>query len=103
MLITVNGQMVFGLLPEDLDEESGETLKGAADHAVARLRATLEARARQQNWPLLLRAIGLSLAATLIAIFGIWLVIRASRVGLSRLESEPADVSANSGQPKTVT
>jgi hypothetical protein len=27
ILITVNGQMVFGLLPEDLDPESGETLK----------------------------------------------------------------------------
>jgi small-conductance mechanosensitive channel len=91
MLITVNGQMVFGLLPEDLDPESGETLKGAADHAVAQLGATLEARTRQQNWQLLLRAMVLSMAATLIALFGIWLVIRAGRVGLSRLEKTARD------------
>jgi small-conductance mechanosensitive channel len=85
VLITVNGQFMFSIMQEDLDTESGETLKSAADNAVAQLRATLEARARQQNWSVLLRAIGLSLAATLIALSGIWLVIRASRKSLSRL------------------
>ncbi len=85
-LITVNGQLAFGLMPEDLDPESGETLKVAADRAVAQLRAALEARARQRSWPLLIRAIGLSLAATLIALFGMWLIVRASRRSLDRLE-----------------
>jgi small-conductance mechanosensitive channel len=85
-LITVNGKMLFGLLPEDLDPESGETLKDAAGHAVDQLQTALEARRRQQNLPLLLRAIGLSLAATLIALFGIWLIIRAGRIGLSLLD-----------------
>jgi small-conductance mechanosensitive channel len=85
MLITVNGQIVFGLMPKDLDPESGETLKGATDQAVAQLRATLEARTRQGKWSLLLRAIGLSLAATLIALIGIWLDSRAYRKGLSYL------------------
>jgi small-conductance mechanosensitive channel len=93
VLIIVNNQLAFGLLPEDLDPESGETLEGAADHAVAQLRATLEARARQQNWSLLFRAMGLSLAATLITFFGVWLIIRASHRGLSRLE-KPADERA---------
>jgi small-conductance mechanosensitive channel len=86
VFITVNGESMFGLMPEDLDPESGETLKSAADDAVARLRATFEARARQRNWSVLLRAMGLSLAATLIALSGIWLVIRASRKYLSRLK-----------------
>jgi small-conductance mechanosensitive channel len=90
-LITVNGKMVFGLLPEDLDPEAGETLKGAAENAVAQLQTTLEARTRQQNLPMLLRAIGFSLAATLIALFGIWLIIHASRVGLSYLEKTSRD------------
>jgi small-conductance mechanosensitive channel len=86
VLITVNGQYIFGLLPDDLDPESGETLKSAADNAVARLRATLEARARQRNMSLLLRGIGSSLGATIIALFGIGLVIRAGRMGLSRMK-----------------
>jgi hypothetical protein len=87
VLITVNGQPAFGLMPEDLDPESGETLKVAADRAVAQLRAALEARARQRSWPLLIRAIGLSLVATLIALFGMWLLVRAGRKSLTRLEN----------------
>jgi small-conductance mechanosensitive channel len=85
MILIVNGKFVFGLLPEDLDPESGETLKNAADFAVAQLLATLDARSRQRNWSLLLRAIGLSITATLVALFGIWLVIRVGRKALSRL------------------
>jgi len=86
MLITFNGKPMFRLMPEDLDPESGETLKAAADHAVAQLRATLEARANQHNWSLLLRSIGLSAAATLFALLGVWLVMRLGREFLSWLE-----------------
>jgi small-conductance mechanosensitive channel len=99
ILITVNGQLAFGLMPEDLDPESGETLKVASDRAVTQLRAALEARARQRSWPLLIRAIGLSLAATLIALFGIWLVVRAGRKSLSRLENS----ARGSGRPLAIS
>ncbi|MBO0722387.1 MAG: mechanosensitive ion channel, partial [Blastocatellia bacterium] len=85
-LISVNNKLAFIIMPEDLDPESGDTLKDAADHAVTQLRATLEARARQRNMPLLLQAIGLSLVATLIALFAFSLVIRASTRSLSWLE-----------------
>lgn len=86
ILIKVNGQTVFGLLQEDLDPESGETLESAADHAVAQLGATLEAREQQQNWALLLRSIVLSIVAVLSAVFAVWLTTRAGRLGLSYLE-----------------
>jgi small-conductance mechanosensitive channel len=86
VIITANGQFMFGLLPEDLDRESGETMKAAADQAVTNLRAALDARTRQQSWPLLLRATALSLTATVIAFLGIWLIIRAGRRSLSGLE-----------------
>lgn len=89
-LIAINGRIVFGLMPEDLDPESGETLKAATDHAVAQLRAALESRDRQQSWRLLLRSIVLSIAATLIALSGIWLVIRVGRGALSWLERADA-------------
>ncbi len=108
VLFTVNGQYVFGLMQEDLDPESGETLKDAADYAVAQLHATLDARSRQRNWSVLLRAIGLSIAATLIALFGILLVIRGGRKGLSRLEMtsgarvQPLTIAGINLQPMAV-
>src|SRR5262245_25389669 len=85
-IITANGQFMFGLMPEDLDPESGETLKMATDQAVSQLRAALESRTRQRSWPLLLKSIAASLAVTLIALFGISLAIRTGRKNLSRLE-----------------
>ncbi|MCI0660520.1 MAG: mechanosensitive ion channel family protein [Acidobacteria bacterium] len=85
-IITANGEFMFGLMPEDLDPESSETLKIATDRAVSQLRAALESRTRQRSWPLLLKSIAISLAATLIGLLGITLAIRAGRKSLSRLE-----------------
>src|ERR1043165_8717945 len=75
-IITVNGQFILVILSEDLDRESSETLKGAADQATSQLRIALDARARQRRWPVLLKAVGSVIAATLIALFGLWLLMR---------------------------
>ncbi len=90
-LITVNGQLAFGLMQEDLDPESGQTLKSAADQAAEQLRTVLEVRARQRSWPLLFRAIGLSLVATLVSLFGMWLIVRTGRRSLARLAKTAAE------------
>lgn len=79
IVVSVNDQQVFGILSTDLDQESNETLQAAADRVSAQLRAALEARAEQRSIPRLLRSIGLSVAATLLLIFGLWLVMRATR------------------------
>ena len=73
-IITVNGQFILVLLTEDLDRESSETLKAAADQATSRLRIALDARARQRHWPDLLKAIGWVIAATIVALLGLWLL-----------------------------
>jgi small-conductance mechanosensitive channel len=90
-LITVNAQVVFGIILEDLDSETGETLQDAYANAVARLREALEARSRQRSGPLLLRGIGLSIASTLVALFLGWLIVRVRR----RLLEETPDQRAN--------
>jgi hypothetical protein len=79
VIVSVNDQQVFGILTADLDHESNETLQAAADRVTAQLRAALEARAQQRSIPLLLRAIALSIGATLILLFALWLVMRATR------------------------
>lgn len=84
-IVTVNGSLAFTILTDDLDRESGETLTAATDQAIAQLRAALEARAQQRRWPVLLRGIGLSIAATLLLILGLWLVIRRGQRVLGRM------------------
>ena len=73
LLISVNDQYVFGILPGDLDSDSNETLQAAADRSIAQLRAALEARAQQRSVSRLVRSIGLSIAATLLLAFALWL------------------------------
>ena len=88
LMVSVNDQYVFAILAGDLDADSNETLQAAADHAVAQLRAALEARAQQRSVSRLVRAIGLSLAATLLLAFALWFVIRASRRLKGRLDQQ---------------
>ena len=87
MLVAVNGVPVIGVLPGDLDAESGETLRQAADKAAARLRAMLEARARQRSLPLMLKAVGLVIGATALFLAALWFVFRARRLLHSRVQA----------------
>ncbi len=96
-IITVNGQFILVILSEDLDRESSETLKAAADQATSQLRIALDARARQRHWPVLFKAIGAVIAATLITLLGLWLLVR----GGTRLhESMARRASAHSQRIK---
>ena len=55
-IVTVNGQLAFGIMTEDLDRESGETLSAAMDKATTQLRSALEARSQQRRFPGLVRS-----------------------------------------------
>lgn len=96
-IVTVNGQFILVLLAEDLDRESSETLKAAADQATAQLRIALDARAKQRRWPVLLKAIGSAIAATLIMLLGLWLL---GRVGIRLHELMLRRASAHSQRIK---
>ena len=79
VIISVNDQLAFAILTTDVDVDSNETMQAAVDHATTQLRFALEARAQQHSFSHLAKAIGLSVVATLILIFGLWLVARAAR------------------------
>jgi small-conductance mechanosensitive channel len=74
ILISVNNQPMFGVLPGDLDPEIGETLTQASGQAAAHLKAVLDARAQQSNLRLILKATGFSGIATLLFVGLLWLV-----------------------------
>src|SRR5207247_2440370 len=75
ILISVNQQPIFGVLPGDVNPEIGETVGQAASQAVLQLRTVLEARQQQRNVPLMLRAAGFAAAATLLFVGAVWLAV----------------------------
>jgi small-conductance mechanosensitive channel len=76
LLIFVNQQPVFGVIPGDLNREAGETLEQAAGQAADRLRGFLEAREQQRNLPFVLRAVGFAVIATLLFVGAVWLTLK---------------------------
>jgi small-conductance mechanosensitive channel len=90
VLLAVNGYIAFAILDGDLDREAQETLKTASDYATSQLRAALDARTQQRRGSVLLRGIGLSLAATALLVLGLWLAIRAGRRILAGIDRDAA-------------
>lgn len=86
VFVTIDSRMIVGLLPQDVDPESGLTLQQFADDVAERLREVLRAQAENRSLPALLRAIGLSIAATLAFAAAVWLAVRGRRKALARLE-----------------
>ena len=84
--VTVNGRIAFVILTGDVDPESGETLKAAADQATAQLRGALQARSQQRRLPVLFRGVALSIVATILLLVGLWLITRAGSRVLARID-----------------
>ncbi|MBK1724750.1 hypothetical protein CKO23_21490 [Thiocystis violacea] len=86
-LILVRDDIIVGILPEDLDPESGRTVEETARDGVERLREVFQARAEQQRLPLLLRGIGFALGATLVYALLLLAVVRIKARVEQRLRS----------------
>lgn len=76
MLVGVEDQILLPLRLEDIDPTSDQTLEELAADVAVRIQEVLRARAEQRHWPTLLRAILLSLLATLIFLFLMWGIVR---------------------------
>ena len=94
--IRVNRRNVFGLLTQDADIENGESFEVFKQKAVANLQAWLAVRAEQEKWPLILKGLGLSIAATLA--FGLSL-IASIRFGGRWLAWRSAGISDGTSKP----
>lgn len=85
VLVSARSQILFAILPEDLDPSAGETLASASSQAVNQLRSVLQARADQRRLPVLLWGIGLSALATVLTTAVLWLIRRAADRALERV------------------
>lgn len=92
-LITVDDTPVFGLLPEDIDPESGKTVEQVAKQAASRLESVLRAMVQQKRLPILLRGVGFVLLATVLLSLVLWVIMRLRRRALEpffeRVERRP--------------
>ncbi|MBL8658785.1 MAG: hypothetical protein JNM75_03400, partial [Rhodospirillales bacterium] len=70
--ITLDGQTLFALLPEDVDADAGLTLPQTARAVADNLAAAFRARLAQQRLSLMLKAAVLSVAATALFAAALW-------------------------------
>lgn len=82
--VQIDGRQVFGLLPQDTDQNVGQTLEELVRQTTDRLQAALEARREQQQIEHLVEGGALSLIATLAYAIALWGVLRLHRRTLSR-------------------
>jgi len=84
--LTVGDVVVFTLLPGDLDHDEKLTLEQVAGRAKQALSEALQAEGAQRRPAQLFKAIGLSLLATALVFALLWLVRRAARLMVGRLQ-----------------
>lgn len=70
--LEIDGQEVIGLIPEDVESASGESLEMTAKEAAAALQEALNARQEQLQLPTLLMDLGLTLGASVVLGLILW-------------------------------
>ncbi len=85
--IKVNDRNVFGIIEGDEDAVNGETFQEYKESAVVAIKKWLEVRKEQYRLPLLLRSIGFSLIAILVAFIGIFIVMKLGGLLLSSFKN----------------
>jgi hypothetical protein len=84
--LTVNDNILFAVVDGDLDPQEKLTLEQAAERARKELSAALLADATQRRPEVLLKGLGFSAAATVFAFALLWLISRATRLLVARLQ-----------------
>ncbi|MFB1486325.1 MULTISPECIES: hypothetical protein [unclassified Thiocapsa] len=83
--VQIDGHPVFGLVPEDADGMTGETVEEQVGRAVDLLQEALDARREQRSLPLILEGLGLATAATLLLVVLLWGVVKLEGHAMRRL------------------
>lgn len=83
--VQIDGHPVFGLVPEDADAMTGETIDEQVRRAVDVLQEALDARREQRSLPLILEGFGLATAATLLLLVLLWSVVELQGRAMRRL------------------
>lgn len=85
--IMVDGRVVFRVLDADVDVEVGESAREVAARAAQKLQMALDEIREARDSRAILRAIGISLLATLALLGVLWLLVRLYRWAARRIET----------------
>jgi small-conductance mechanosensitive channel len=85
LLVSIGEESIFVLTPEDLDQVSEETVDEAGDRAVNNLRVAYAETLELQDARRISEAVGLTVLATVLFLFGFWMLHRLRRFGQVRL------------------
>ncbi|WP_291993499.1 hypothetical protein [Candidatus Accumulibacter sp. ACC003] len=85
--LTAGGTLLFGISENDLDPQEKLSLEQVAESAQQKISAALQADAEQRQPKVLLVGFGLSAVATVIGFALLWLIARATRLLIARLQS----------------
>jgi small-conductance mechanosensitive channel len=94
--LTVNDNILFAVVEDDLDPQEKLTLEQAAERARKELSAALLADAAQRRPDVLLKGVGFSAVATVFAFALLWLISRATRLLVGRLQGVIQEEDAGS-------
>ncbi len=94
-MILGGAEALFGILEQDLPQDTARSVDAAGAQAVSRLQTVLRERAEQRRWPVLLRSVAEALVAT--AAFAViwlaswralqWLLARLTRAATRRMKA----------------
>ncbi len=70
----IGDQVLFTLVEEDLDPITGETLESVSEQVLSRLEELREAKRSQRSLPMILRGVGIAVAATLGFVALVWIL-----------------------------
>lgn len=93
VMVMLDNQTILSLVAEDVDALAPMSLERYGEEAAERLTAALDARARQQQLPVLLRGTAFSIGATLALAFVVWLALRLRGAALRKIASLPMNLT----------
>lgn len=79
IILSIDDRALFGIAPGDVDPEQLADVATLAEDAKRRLAEAFAARLDQERWPVLLRGIGLTVAALVMLVGVVWLIWRLRR------------------------
>jgi small-conductance mechanosensitive channel len=97
-LFIVGTTTIFGITGHDLDPLGGETLKEAAAEAQENIEQVLEEIREERSLKAILRALGLSIVATLALGLLLWMLVRLEGLALRRLAAGEKAVEKEVGK-----